>query len=43
MADFAIRYDNWLQHEIQINPTNAISSFESLLTAVKQSGHRYIC
>jgi len=40
MADFAIRYDNWLQHEIRINPTNAISSFESLLTAVKQSGHR---
>jgi hypothetical protein len=37
---FAIRYDNWLKHEIEIKPTNAISSFESLLTAVEQSGYR---
>ncbi len=40
IADFAIRYDNWLQHEIRIDPEDAISSFESLLTAVKQSGYR---
>jgi len=40
IANFAIRYDNWLQHEIRIDPTDAISSFESLLTAVGQSGYR---
>jgi len=40
IANFVARYDNWLQHEIIIDPTDAISSFESLLTAVKQSGHR---
>ena len=40
IADFATRYDNWLQHEIRIDPENAVSSFESLLTAVKQSGYR---
>ncbi len=40
IANFVTRYDNWLQHEIRISPTNAISSFESLLTAVKQSGYR---
>ncbi len=32
--DFSIRYENWLKHEIRIDPKNAISSFESLLTAV---------
>jgi hypothetical protein len=38
--EFAIRYENWLKREIRIDPNNAVSSFESLLTAVKQSGHR---
>jgi hypothetical protein len=40
IEDFAIRYEHWLKREIRIDPTDAISSFESLLTAVKQSGHR---
>jgi hypothetical protein len=40
IKDFAIYYNNWLQYEIQIKPENAISSFESLLSAVKQSGYR---
>jgi hypothetical protein len=40
IENFAIRYDNWLQHEIRIDLTDAISSFESLLTAVGQSGYR---
>jgi hypothetical protein len=35
---FMTRYDNWLQHKIQIDPLDAISSFESLLTVVEQSG-----
>jgi hypothetical protein len=38
--EFATRYENWLKHEIRIDPNNAVSSFESLLTSVKQSGHR---
>ena len=38
--EFATRYENWLKRKIRIDPNNAISSFESLLTAVKQSGHR---
>jgi hypothetical protein len=40
IANFATRYDNWLQHKIRIDPLDAVSSFESLLTAVKESGHR---
>jgi len=38
--EFATRYENWLKRDIRIDPNNAISSFESLLTAVKQSGYR---
>jgi hypothetical protein len=40
ISKFANRYDNWLQHEIRIDPEDAISSFESLLTAVELSGYR---
>ena len=40
IEDFAIRYENWLKHEIRVDSNDAIFSFESLLTAVKQSRYR---
>jgi len=40
IKDFAIYYRRWLKYEIEIKPENAISSFESLLSAVKHSGYR---
>jgi len=40
ISDFAIRYDNWLQHEIRIDPLDAVSSFESLLSVVGQADYR---
>ena len=39
IADFAVRYKNWLTYNIRVEPTDAISSFESLLSAVGQSGY----
>lgn len=32
--DFAVRYADWLTKPITVHPTNAISSFESLLSAI---------
>ncbi len=40
IENFAARYQNRLQYQIRIDSDDAISSFESLLTAVKQSGYR---
>ncbi|TGN99879.1 ATPase AAA, partial [Candidatus Thiomargarita nelsonii] len=40
IQDFAMCYQNILQYEIHINPKNAVSSFESALTAIKQSPYR---
>jgi len=37
---FAARYQNRLQYQIRIDSDDAISSFESLLIAVKESGYR---
>jgi hypothetical protein len=34
IEDFGVRYTSWLQQPITIHPTNAISSFESLLSAI---------
>ncbi|MEZ4727983.1 MAG: AAA family ATPase [Caldilineaceae bacterium] len=38
--NFIQRYAHLLTTEIQINPTNAVASFLSLLTAVQRSGHK---
>ncbi|OAD20226.1 hypothetical protein THIOM_004089 [Candidatus Thiomargarita nelsonii] len=40
IQDFAVRYQNLLQYQIKINPQNAVSSFESALTAIKQTPYR---
>jgi hypothetical protein len=37
---FALNYAHLLQEEIQINPDDGISSFESLLLAIKQTPHK---
>lgn len=34
IQDFGVRYTHWLTQPITIHPTNAISSFESLLSAI---------
>lgn len=39
IEDFATQYDNWLKRDIRIDSNDAISSFESLLIAVKQSSY----
>ncbi len=38
--DFAVRYADFLVDTIEIDPTNALSSFLLLLTTVRQSGHK---
>jgi len=40
MQAFAIRYQQQLTIQITINPANALSSFASLLTAVRQTSYR---
>jgi len=40
IAEFAAYYQNRLKYDIQIDSDDAISSFQSLLTAVKHSGYR---
>ncbi|MCP4697294.1 MAG: AAA family ATPase, partial [Gammaproteobacteria bacterium] len=40
IQDFAVRYQNLWQYQIKIDPRNAISSFESALTAIKQTPYR---
>jgi len=40
IQDFAVRYQNLWQYQIKIDPHNAISSFESALTAIKQTPYR---
>ncbi len=40
IQDFAVRYQNLWQYQIKIDPYNAISSFESALTAIKQTPYR---
>jgi hypothetical protein len=40
IQDFAVHYQNLLQYQIKIDPQNAISSFESALTAIKQTPYR---
>jgi len=40
IKNFTMRYKNWLKHEIEIDPQNAISSFESLLMVVNMTPHR---
>jgi hypothetical protein len=40
IEDFAVRYDNWLQRDIRIDFSDAISSFESVLTALRQLPYR---
>lgn len=34
IQDFGVRYANWIQQPIEIHPTDAIYSFESLLSAI---------
>lgn len=38
--DFAVRYQDRLSSPIQIFPTDAVASFESALTAMRQTPHR---
>jgi hypothetical protein len=40
ISDFMSYYKNWLHYEILIDPSDAIASFQSLLTAVRESGYR---
>ena len=40
IQDFAVKYRHLLPVEIQIEPVDAIVSFQSLLTAVQQTPHR---
>jgi len=37
IKNFSIYYKNWITQPIEINPTNAISSIESTLSAIRQS------
>ncbi len=39
IEDFNVRYQDHLDHSIQIDPQDALHSFRSLLTAVSQSSH----
>jgi hypothetical protein len=40
IQDFAVYYRQFLSQEIQIDPLDALVSFQSLLTAVRQTPHR---
>lgn len=40
IKSFAVRYQKYLQYEINIDPVDAISSFESALIAVSQTPYR---
>jgi len=38
IKEFSLYYKDWISQPIEINPTNAISSIESMLAAIRQSG-----
>ena len=40
IRDFAVRYQNRLPTKIEIDPVDALASFQALLTAVQQTPHR---